>query len=1761
MKKIKYLFLLLVGILSTTIFSQENDEPLKCETPSRESYYVNNPKAFIEANRLEEFTKRFIQERKKEKNSSRASRYVIPVVFHVFGTDFVGKKVDDALVKDALKKTNEDFNGLNNDFHDVSDRFKSLRSILDVEFRLAEVDPNGNPTTGINYYTNRAGFGADNIYDEEIAKFAWDNYKYFNVYILLDLKKDGKLNRSGVAWYPNKDQSDRNVARAVFNGRYLGTNSDENFRRILTHEFGHYLNLAHTFEGGCSGTGDNVDDTPATTVSLDCLVTQEKCTGAGIPNSENFMDYTDCYRMFTSGQVQRMQAALEYNTRKPLWQTSNHSVVFSQNPNGPKLYYDFTTFTEGFENNGSIGGSREVKIRLENGPKFSTVGTLANSAFTVENLPQGLSVQVTSTSETEAVVKLIGNAINHTKENNIRNLKLTFHNAAFIGFNATSIKGYSRPDLRIEFNNPYESVYETFDELRQVSVDGNSFISFGINPGEQRPRYELAIDNENIMFGFDAGTKHVAVNANKQVLFIEEGTTIGSNLNWDHDDRDRVLINNTYQAWKGKRGYVGLRIEREEFPGKYYYGWVRVEVSSDGKIARFIDFYSHKNPNVEVKAGISDKSVIALTKPIFFESELNNGTFTDEIDVILEGSATFTNQNLVSGTHFTTTNLPTGLTLSIQKVNNQLAKLKLAGTAESHIKGDSKLIKLEFNPSAFAIAPVNRTSFNVQVRFFDPYGTTYINTAGLLPWINSTLTNRWIYIDTDFDYGDNSRFAVSHFISSTDGKEYVSFNGRGKGFTMDATTFHPQVLNVGSQVGVSNNFVSTGYGVNRAPKLAGFNVPNNGSITHTGFRYRDRAGRLHYGWIKYESKAGSTEARVLAIAFNRKPNESITVGEMPNDYCYAAANINEKYDNYSSSIGEFNFEQFTQVSDFPENYTNFTSKEIKVRPGKNTISVKNDGIKTSSTDILGLWIDLNNDKDFEDSGEQIHMSAPFASGTDYTAEINLPNVNGTYRLRVILKNETEADNPKPSPCDFFLHGEVEDYTINISNSNPIHPTAKFDMAESISAKGLLKVTDTSLKEPDTWNWTFEGGIPSSFNGKEPPAIYYENEGTYKVSLTVKRGNISDSYEKTLTVNPHATSYCEASRRGDYKNRSDVTKVIFGDINNTTERGGTGYANFTNLSTNLVEGQTYLIELSTYQQITNADNNRGTNLVVWIDWNRNNEFSDDEIAYERRSLASDTPEMVLTSNITIPKIYSNGASRMRIIRYYSYSLDDRPRCGEITEGDIEDYTVNLSGTVVSPPVANFNTDVTTVNEGATVSFTDASTNQPTTWSWTFEGGTPSTSTNQNPTVVYNTSGTYKVTLTVGNSGGNNTIIKENYITVKKDGGLTYCESSGTRVQYEWIAGVKVGDFVNTSSAQLYSDFTSQVIPLAIGSSNAITLTPGFSGSAYNEYFKVWIDYNQDGEFGTNEVAFDAGLASNKAVNGTITVPTTALVGQTRMRVSMKYGQAPAVCGSVGDGEVEDYSVNITGVVNPPTEGEVIYVDMPDVMVNSSNTWDPFQIEKGEEKYFGPWYSSETLHLVNYTKEVVCDGETNNALFISEGTIVGNASNFRPETSRYIIASSTYTNWNGKSGYIGFNFKINGNIHYGWFYVTVSNDGKSVTFKDYAYHSEAGKSLITKRPSNAAIVSKNSNTKEQLLNDLKVYPNPVSEELTLYLDEYYIVEDKNIEIKVFDTTGKILKKVENPIQNQIKFNVSSFKSGTYILEVRQGKNIKHKIFIKN
>ena len=92
---------------------------------------------------------------------------------------------------------------------------------------------------------------------------------------------------------------------------------------------------------------------------------------------------------------------------------------------------------------------------------------------------------------------------------------------------------------------------------------------------------------------------------------------------------------------------------------------------------------------------------------------------------------------------------------------------------------------------------------------------------------------------------------------------------------------------------------------------------------------------------------------------------------------------------------------------------------------------------------------------------------------------------------------------------------------------------------------------------------------------------------------------------------------------------------------------------------------------------------------------------------------------------------------------------------------------------------------------------------------------------------------------------------------------------------------------------------------------MSLTPGFVGSSYNEFWNVYIDYNQDGDFtDAGELAYQN--ASNSTINGALTIPAGAVLGTTRMRIQMQWNAYPSnSCQSYTYGEVEDYDLTING----------------------------------------------------------------------------------------------------------------------------------------------------------------------------------------------------------------------------------------------------------
>jgi hypothetical protein len=145
-------------------------------------------------------------------------------------------------------------------------------------------------------------------------------------------------------------------------------------------------------------------------------------------------------------------------------------------------------------------------------------------------------------------------------------------------------------------------------------------------------------------------------------------------------------------------------------------------------------------------------------------------------------------------------------------------------------------------------------------------------------------------------------------------------------------------------------------------------------------------------------------------------------------------------------------------------------------------------------------------------------------------------------------------------------------------------------------------------------------------------------------------------------------------------------------------------------------------------------------------------------------------------------------------------------------------------------------------------------------------------------------------------------------------LNYCASNGQSITDEYISNVKLGTINKTSTGGTggYSDFTAESTTLSKGNSNTITITPTWTGTKYNEGYSVWIDYNQDGDFAdTGEQVWTNAASQTTPVSGSFTVPATAKDGNTRMRVSMKYNGIPTSCESFSYGEVEDYTVAISG----------------------------------------------------------------------------------------------------------------------------------------------------------------------------------------------------------------------------------------------------------
>lgn len=184
-------------------------------------------------------------------------------------------------------------------------------------------------------------------------------------------------------------------------------------------------------------------------------------------------------------------------------------------------------------------------------------------------------------------------------------------------------------------------------------------------------------------------------------------------------------------------------------------------------------------------------------------------------------------------------------------------------------------------------------------------------------------------------------------------------------------------------------------------------------------------------------------------------------------------------------------------------------------------------------------------------------------------------------------------------------------------------------------------------------------------------------------------------------------------------------------------------------------------------------------------------------------------------------------------------------------------------------------------------------------------------------------------------------------------LDYCtpvELDASRSESEWIANVLLGDFSNASDGFGYIDYSDlSTSILTIGDTVRLALTPGYSGFPFDEFFKVWIDYDQDGFFSSLDVVYESENFTKEAIDTSIIIPSTALEGQTRMRVIMKFNGEPSSC--VSDavnffGEVEDYCVTIKKSTSTATVNRLQEITRMNVFPNPTSEDINLQIHTSE-----------------------------------------------------------------------------------------------------------------------------------------------------------------------------------------------------------------------
>lgn len=192
--------------------------------------------------------------------------------------------------------------------------------------------------------------------------------------------------------------------------------------------------------------------------------------------------------------------------------------------------------------------------------------------------------------------------------------------------------------------------------------------------------------------------------------------------------------------------------------------------------------------------------------------------------------------------------------------------------------------------------------------------------------------------------------------------------------------------------------------------------------------------------------------------------------------------------------------------------------------------------------------------------------------------------------------------------------------------------------------------------------------------------------------------------------------------------------------------------------------------------------------------------------------------LMTATQSIPMLTANSsqafsgtlsipANTMGGAYYLLFYADAQQTQTESDEGDnIVPVAITITDDGAAAPMAGFTADLTDICVGQSIMFQDASTNQPTAWAWSFEGGEPATSNAANPSVTYHQAGTYSVSLTVTNENGNNNTTAVAYITVGEGGNTETTEGAwlwADQFDEASSSDIQIADIYTTTNNQTYA----------------------------------------------------------------------------------------------------------------------------------------------------------------------------------------------------------------------------------------------------------------------------------------------------------------------------------------------------------------------